>query len=85
MLYRYRTGIPWRDLPSRFGDWENVHQRLRRWCENGVIERIFRHLAADHDNEYMMIGNIIARAHQHSVEALKKGARIRSSDDPRAD
>lgn len=20
VLYRYRTGIPWRDLPERFGD-----------------------------------------------------------------
>ncbi|GBQ72633.1 transposase [Acetobacter lovaniensis NRIC 0474] len=55
VLYRYRAGIPWRDLPARFGDWKNVHRRLRRWCESGVIERIFRYLAADHDNEYMMI------------------------------
>ncbi|MFT9166324.1 MAG: transposase, partial [Komagataeibacter saccharivorans] len=55
VLYRYRAGIPSRDLPVCFGDWQNVHRRLRRWCESGVIERIFRHLAADHDNEYMMI------------------------------
>ena len=27
VLYRYRAGIPWRDLPERFGDWKNVHQR----------------------------------------------------------
>ncbi|MBY4641082.1 IS5 family transposase [Gluconacetobacter entanii] len=75
VLYRYRAGIPWRDLPARFGDWKNVHRRLRRWCESGVIERIFRHLAADHDNEYMMIDSTIVRAHQHSAGALKKGAR----------
>lgn len=36
VLYRYRAGIPWRDLPARFGDWKNVHRRLRRWCESGV-------------------------------------------------
>jgi len=30
VLYRYRAGIPWRDLPARFGDWKNVHRRLRR-------------------------------------------------------
>ena len=30
VLYRYRAGIPWRDLPVRFSDWKNVHQRLRR-------------------------------------------------------
>ena len=73
VLYRYRAGIPWRDLPVRFGDWKNVHRRLRRWCESGVIERIFRHLAADHDNEYMMIDSTIVRAHQHSAGVYKKG------------
>jgi len=81
VLYRYRAGIPWRDLPARFGDWKNVHRRLRRWCESGVIERIFRYLAADYDNEYMMIDSTIVRAHQHSAGALKKGARIRPLDD----
>ncbi|OAG75519.1 Mobile element protein [Acetobacter malorum] len=85
VLYRYRAGIPWRDLPARFGDWKNGHRRLRRWCEGGVIERIFRHLAADHDNEYMMIDSTIVRAHQHSAGARKKGGRIRPSGSPVAD
>ena len=62
-----------------------MHRRLRRWYESGVIERIFRHLAADHDNEYMMIDSTIVRAHQHSAGARKKGARIRASDGPVAD
>ncbi|WP_182356153.1 IS5 family transposase [Komagataeibacter europaeus] len=73
VLYRYRASIPWRDLPVRSGDWKNVRRRLRRWCEGGVIERIFRHLAADRDNEYMMIDSTIVRAHQHSAGARKKG------------
>jgi transposase len=54
ILYRYRTGIPWRDLPARFGDWKIVHQRFSRWAKSGVFERIFKLLASDHDNEYMM-------------------------------
>ena len=49
------------------------------------MEKIFRYLAADHDNEYMMIDSTIVRAHQHSAGALKKGARIRLSDDHEAD
>ena len=55
ILYRYRTGIPWRDLPARFGDWKIVYQRFSRWAKSGVFERIFKLLASDHDNEYMMI------------------------------
>ena len=34
VLYRYRTGMPWRDLPERFGDWKNVHQRFSRWAKS---------------------------------------------------
>ena len=33
VLYRYRAGIPWRDLPDRFGDWKNIHRRFSRWAE----------------------------------------------------
>jgi transposase len=82
VLYRYRAGIPWRDLPSRFGDWKVVHRRLRRWCESGVLERIFRRLASESDNEYMMIDATIVRAHQHSAGARKKGGLNKPSDAP---
>lgn len=72
VLYRYRAGIAWRDLPERFGDWKNVHRRHRRWSESGVWESLFKHLASDADNEYAMIDSTIVRAHQHSAGAKKK-------------
>ena len=72
VLYRYRAGVPWRDLPERFGGWKNTHRRFRRWCESGVFERVFKMLSADHDNQYMMIDSTIVRAHQHSAGARKK-------------
>src|SRR6201985_1996926 len=75
VLYRYRAGIPWRDLPERFGDWKNIHRRFSRWAESGVWERIFRCLAEDADNEYAMIDSTVVRAHQHSAGAQKKTAR----------
>jgi transposase len=79
VLYRYRAGIPWRDLPERFGDWKNIHRRFRRWAESGVWEQVFRSLAEDADNEYAMIDSTIVRAHQHSAGAQKKMARTRRS------
>ena len=72
VLYRFRTGCPWRDLPERFGHWKAVHQRFSRWAKSGVFERIFKLLAEDHDNEYMMIDATIVRAHQHSAGARKQ-------------
>src|SRR5262245_33970162 len=41
VLYRYRAGIPWRDLPERFGEWKQVHTRFSRWAKTGVWKRIF--------------------------------------------
>ena len=79
VLYRYRAGIPWRDLPERFGDGKNTHRRFSRWAKTGVWQKLFEHLAADADNEYAMIDSTIVRAHQHSAGALKKKTKIRRS------
>ena len=73
VLYRYRAGVPWRDLPERFGAWKAVHTRFSRWSRSGVWERVFQHLAADADNEYAMIDSTVVRAHQHSAGAQKSG------------
>ena len=69
VLYRYRAGIPWRDLPERFGDWKNVHRRHTRWSEKGIWEKIFKRLADEADNEYAMIDSTIVRVHQHAAGA----------------
>lgn len=69
VLYRYRAGIPWRDLPERFGDlghrWAErvVHTGFSRWSRSGVWEGIFELLADEADNEYTMIDATIVGAH----------------------
>jgi len=82
VLYRYRAGIPWRDLPERFGDGVQVQRRFSRWASAGVWERVFQPLAAEADNEYAMIDSTIVRAHQHGAGAPKKLAWIKPSGDP---
>lgn len=77
VLYRYRAGIPWRDLPERFGDWNNVARRHKRWSDSGAWEKVFAHLAADADNEYAAIDSTIVRAHQHAAGA-KGGTKRRN-------
>ena len=39
---RVRTGSPWRDLPSEFGNWNSVFVRFRRWAGKGVFEGVFK-------------------------------------------
>ena len=85
VLYRYRAGIPWRDLPQRFGDFRIVHTRFSRWARTGVWESVFKHLAQEADNEYAMIDATIVRAHQHSAGAQKKASKTRRSAAVKAD
>ena len=69
VLYRYQAGIPWRDLPERFGDFRVVHTRHSRWNRSGVWEQVFKVLSEEADNEYAMIDSTVVRAHQHSSGA----------------
>lgn len=85
VLYRYRAGIPWRDLPERFGVWKAVHTRFSRWAERGVWEKVFKHLATDADHEYAMIDSTMVRAHPHSAGATKKKTAITPSGEAKAD
>jgi len=69
VLYRYRAGLPWRDVPERFGDFRVIHTRHMRWSKSGVWQTLFEQLAADADNEYALIDSTIVRAHQHAAGA----------------
>jgi len=84
VLYRYRAGIPWRDLPERFGDFRVIHTRHMRWSRKGVWARLFKALAQDADNEYAMIDSTIVRAHQHSSGAKGSSKKPNASGDQRA-
>ena len=72
VLYRYRAGIPWRDLPERFGARKKVHTRFGRWARTGGRERVFRHLAGEADDEHAMVDSTVVRARRHSAGAVKK-------------
>ena len=73
VLFRYRAGLPWRDLPERFGPWQAVHTRHSRWAERGIWEKLFNALAADADNEYAMLDATVVRVHQHGTGAANGG------------
>jgi putative transposase len=71
VLWLARTGVPWRDLPDSFGNWNSVFVRFSRWSKDGVWDRLFAAMADDPDFEYIMIDSTIVRTHQHA--AGKKG------------
>ncbi len=84
IVWRLRTGTPWRDLPERFGAWETVYSRFRRWQLAGVWDRILAVVQSDADARgeldwslHLLDGTTI-RAHVHAAGA-KKGAAIKPS------
>ncbi|WP_387465699.1 IS5 family transposase [Photorhabdus sp. RM323S] len=72
ILYRMRTGIPWRDLPAEFGKWNSVFQRFNTWSKKGVLDLIFNWLSGYSDTEWLFIDGSIVRAHQHSAGATSE-------------
>ena len=74
VVWRVRTGVPWRDLPKAFGKWNSVFRRFRRWAKAGVFERLFNIINGDTDLEYAMIDGTIVQAHQKASGA-KGGTR----------
>ncbi|WP_063731098.1 IS5 family transposase [Streptomyces sp. RTd22] len=81
ILFRIRTGIPWRDLPRRFGSWQTCYDRHRRWSADGTWEKILQAVQADADAEgridWSMVGvdSTVCRAHQHAAGARKQAPR----------
>lgn len=47
ILWRLHTGTPWRDIPERYGPWETVYSRFRRWRADGTWARVLTHLLED--------------------------------------
>ena len=72
IVYRYRCGIAWRDLPPVFGPWQTVWTWHRRLAGDGtwdaVLDRLL--LAADAAGAVdwsISVDSTIARAHQHAT------------------
>jgi transposase len=49
MVWRLKTGCPWRDVPAEFGPWQTVYDRFNRWCADGTLLGLAECLLADLD------------------------------------
>jgi transposase len=61
-----RTGAPWRDLPSDYGDWKNTHSRFCRWCDKGIWARLQERLIKEPDYEWLMIDASHIKVYPHA-------------------
>src|SRR5579863_5347354 len=64
VLYRAKTGSPWRDLPERFGPWKSVYNRFSNWARRGHWAAIFQALQVRVDETGSIVDGSVVRAHQ---------------------
>jgi len=84
VIYRYRCGIAWRDLPSSFGPWQTVWKRHRRFSGDGTWDKVLAALltqadATDEIDWTVSVDSTINRAHQHGTN-LPRGEKAPEQD-----
>ncbi|MFE1782222.1 IS5 family transposase [Streptomyces sp. NPDC059506] len=78
IVWKFRTGVAWRDVPERYGQWATLHTRFRRWALDGTFERMLqaaqaRADAAGNIDWLVSVDSTVVRAHQHAAGARKGG------------
>jgi transposase len=84
IVHRYRTGIPWRDLPAKYGSWQTAHRRHQQWSKDGTYDAIMAAIQAQADaagqiDWRLSVDSTIARVHQHGATASRARADLEVS------
>ena len=66
VLFIAKTGVPWRDLPERFGNWNSIWRRLDRWSAKGVWECVVKELG-NVDREELQFDSTSIKVHLAAV------------------
>ncbi|WP_437222573.1 IS5 family transposase [Planctomicrobium sp. SH661] len=62
VVFVLKTGIPWADLPERFGNWNSIWRRFDRWSAKGVWEKLSKALS-DPDLTELHLDSSSIKAH----------------------
>ena len=44
LFWVLHSGAPWRDLPARYGPWQTVYERFRRYRRDGMLAKVLQAL-----------------------------------------
>jgi transposase len=73
VIWRFRTGSPWRDVPAEYGAWSTVYLRFRSWAKAGAFQRLMEAAIATAaargqiDLALVSVDSTTARAHHHAA------------------
>lgn len=85
ILWRFRTGSPWSEIPERYGPSTTCYNRFVRWRKAGVWDRLLAAVSAAFEGEIVMIDSSCVRVHQHGATGKKGEPQIAAWDVPEAD
>jgi len=80
ILWRFRTGSPWAEVPERYGPPTTCYNRFVRWRKAGVWDRLLEAVSQAHDGDIVMIDSSCVRVHQHAATA-KRGVQTMAAWD----
>lgn len=80
ILWRFRTGAPWADIPERYGPSTTCYNRFVRWRKGGVWDGLLDEISKGYDGDIVMIDSSCVRVHQHGATG-KKGLRTMAAWD----
>jgi transposase len=84
ILWRFRTGSPWAEVPERYGPSTTCYNRFVRWRKAGVWDRLLLAVSAAFEGEIVMIDSTCVRVHQHGATGKKGDQEIAAWDVPEA-
>ncbi len=88
IVWKFRAGVAWRDVPERYGSWASLHTRFRRWAADGTFDLMLRAAQARADaagdiDWLVSVDSSIVRAHQHAAGARTGGTETGTRTLPR--
>ncbi|MFE7550982.1 transposase [Streptomyces gardneri] len=84
IVFQFRTGLPWRDVPERFGPWRTAHGRFARWAAEGTFDRLLAAAESQAEVDWAGRGRFHDRAGS-SAHGCQGGSKNVGSDAPAAD
>lgn len=72
IFWRFRTGLPWADIPERYGPHTACYNRFTRWSYAGIWDRLLAAMTEAFDGDIVMIDSSHVRVHQHGAAPPKK-------------
>ncbi|MFF8919554.1 transposase [Streptomyces sp. NPDC015032] len=86
IVWKFRTGVAWRDVPERYGSWATLHTRFRRWAKDGTFERMLQaaQAKADAAGDIDWVASVCRSRHRRLPGGPGRDTRVRNGRRPGA-